>query len=462
MDREDVPPPDAKPPGAEPGTRAAPAGRSPLRPAPAAGDDLAPRPGAPVEALRELALALRRSVETVHGVAAAQVDIARAIERQDRGELVLQSTQALNDSFRNLGNIQRELLARLQDGREGGRGGGTRLVPLLLLGLLVVFLGGVYVVLDVLEGVRQGRPEAARLAAEASERSRAAYREGKEDAEEAARRGLEDLRLRLAQVEAGERAARERLEAEGASREDLERTVRALEGERDDLASRIRAAEAQAVARLAVEEELRSQEARWAAAEPRLARLEADLSAEKAENARLRQKLAAYGLGLADPTPTGPAPAAASDAGGSAPPAPPGAALPAARPAPAERVDRDPRLVEKVRSRLNEMLDASARGRDERWQITNLGGVTPDRLDGVVALRYDGRSGRVLEQVLAEEARLVVDRSTRRVEMDFRRGRTVRAGSAAPLPDGGLTQVVAEGEMTRLFSQSGLLFVKFR
>ena len=409
------------------------------------------------EALKELALALRTSVETMHGVRDLQAELASSLKRQDRSELVLQSTQALNDTFRNLSTIQRELMNRLEGAQDERGGGGGRLVPLLLLGLLVVFLGGIYVVLDVLDRMEADRPDPALIAQQASQQTLQAFREGKAEAGDESELALSHLQDQLQQMEERERALRHKLDAETGGRSELQAEIRGLEVERDGLAAQIRAAQSEVLARRAVEDELRQVTGRLAVMEPRMLDLEAAIASEKAENARLRERLGAIGLGRPDPAPTEDPPTRAEEAD-------PPAGLVEKPPAvtPHRRVQKDPVLLDKIRNRLNQMLDQSSRGRQDLWQVTRIDGVHADGLEGVIALRYDRASGKLLEQVQARDLDLWVDRNVRSVEFEFRNGQSATGAGGKPFPGGTFRQTVANGEMTRLWSQSGMTFLRFR
>ena len=59
--------------------------------------------------LREIAHAFRLNAEALHTLKQMQGDLARQVKRGDRSELVLQSTRSLNETFRNLTAVQREL-----------------------------------------------------------------------------------------------------------------------------------------------------------------------------------------------------------------------------------------------------------------------------------------------------------------------------------------------------------------
>lgn len=415
--------------------------------------DLAASSTASQEALRELAFALRSSVETMHGVRDLQAELVKSLNRQDRSELVLQSTQALNDTFRSLATVQRELVNRLEEAPKGG----GRVVPFLLLGLLVVFLGGLYVVLDVLDQVRAEWPDAALIADQASQRTLDAFRDGKAEGGDDAELELSRLQERLQQMEERERVLRQNLEAQATGRGDLEAEIRGLEVERDGLASQIRAAQAEVLARRAVENELHVVTGRLVVMEPRMRDLEDALASKKAENVRLRERLGAIGLGRPDP-------GAADDVDGRpVPEASPREAADEPPPVvPGRRAERDPVLLDKIRGRLNQMLDQSARNRKDLWQVTRIDGVRADGLDGVIALRYDRASGRLIEQVEARDLDLWVDRNARSVEFEFRGGRRATGAGSTPFAGDTLRLTVASGEMVRLWSQSGMTFLRFR
>jgi len=413
--------------------------------------DLAMRSTASQEALRELALALRTSVETMHGVRDLQAELVKSLKRQDRSELVLQSTQALNDTFRNLASIQRELLSRLEAPAKAGPG---RLVPLMMLGLLLVFLGGVYVILDVLDTMKADRSDQALIASQASEHTLQAFREGKTEGTNESELALSRLEDQLRQTEDRERALRERLDQEGGSRADLEAEVKGLAAERDALAGQIRAAQNEVLARRAVEEELRDTSARLAVMEPRMRDLETAIAAEKAENVRLLERLAALGLGRPDPA----AEETPKDASEETGPAPEDVPPPRVH----SRVIRDAQLLDKIRGRLNTMLDQSGTGREDLWQVTRIDGVHPQGMEGVIALRYDRRSGRLLEQVQASDLEIWVDRNARSVELLFRNGSLSTGLGSQPFQGGELRLTVAGGEMTTVWSQSGMTFLRYR
>ncbi|MHC5011871.1 MAG: hypothetical protein ACYTG6_13155, partial [Planctomycetota bacterium] len=403
--------------------------------------------------------AFRSSAEAMEGVRQLQAELVQALKRQDRSELVLQSTQALNDTFRSLSTIQRALVERLEAGPS--HGGVNRVIPLMLLGLLVVFLGGIYVVLDVIEQARADRPAADPGALES--RALEAYREGLQEGGAQAARDVDRLESQLRQMAEREQALRENLDREGASQAERDARIRALEEERESIARQLLAAQNEMLAKRALEEELRAANSRLAVMNPKLEELERDIANERAENTRLRKWLAGLGAGLPEPDP-----AAAAGTGsdlplprtdGSLPPG--GTDTPPGEMRTATNIDREPLLLDRIRTRLNNLLRASGRGQADTWQVTRLDGVSTEQLYGVVASRYDS-TGRLLDYVQAEELAIWVHRDQRRVEFEFRNGNIVFQGTPTPFRGGNLRRVVAENELTRVWGQSGFPFVKSR
>ena len=62
----------------------------------------------------ELARAFQANAEALQGLGNLQTQLIEALQRSDRSELVLASTQTLNETFRGLSLIQRELLRVLE------------------------------------------------------------------------------------------------------------------------------------------------------------------------------------------------------------------------------------------------------------------------------------------------------------------------------------------------------------
>lgn len=424
--------------------------------------DLSAPGKASAEALKELALALRTSVETMHGVRELQAELVKSLKRSDRSEMMLQSTQTLNDTFRNLATIQRELMSRLET-TEKKKAAGTRLVPLLVLGLLVVFLGGTFVVLEVLGQMRTEQRESLARAQQVGQTTLAAFKEGKEEALLESEEREVRLKDELEQTEARVAALQGRLQDETSAKAALEAERRVLEEERNGFAEQVRAAENAVVAKRAVEDELTQVTKKLAVVEPRLAELQRQLAEERAETERLRVRLGVKALGHPDP--------GSITNALSKPPA--GEAMPdvdpPTRPKPREttarsdlEVTRDTRLLGKIRARMNQMLEDSAVRKQDVWQVTSIDGVTPQGLVGVIALRYDRKTGRLLERVEARELAVWVDRNRRVVDMEFLGGRRARGTGYEDLPGGSLKQQVADGELSRVWSQSGMAFLRYR
>ncbi len=402
--------------------------------------------GAAPEVVRDLAIAFRTSAEAIEGVRDLQAELVKALKRQDRSELVLQSTQALNETFRNLTTVQRALLERLDEPR---RSGGGRLVPLMLIGLLVAFLAGTWLVASVLEQLRVERGGQARLVVDAADRAVASYREGVDAHEAESTRAIDVLEEQVHQLREHEQALQKQLGDQGGESADLLKQLKTLEGERDDLARQIRAARDQVVAKQAMESDLVEANGKIAVLEPRLTSLQQELDQQKSETSRLRKRLAAFDAGLPDPEGETKKPEAAPKTASDAP-----------APLPEKPIDRDPNLLAKIRDRINEMLDQGSRPRESLWQVTRMDGVTTDGLVDVIAMRYERATGRLLAQVTAREAGFEVRRGDRAVDLTFKRGTVHDAAGTRDLPAAGLVERVADGEMYRLWSQSGLLFVR--
>ncbi|MDJ0974436.1 MAG: hypothetical protein QNJ98_08265 [Planctomycetota bacterium] len=245
-------------------------------------------------AARELARAFQANAEALQSIHEVQATLATSLKRGDRSEMMLQSTQALNETFRNLTTIQRQMLTQMQEQQAATRR--SPLVPMMLLGLLVVLLGGVYLIIDQLQEARPSMEELARVRDENEQGRLEAYRDGEARGMEAAGSKLASLedevdrsRLRVHALESERDAAR-------ADVEELEREKRAVETERNDLADRVVKAQNEAMARKLVEDTAREHKADLVVAKARLDQLEADLERERARNERLLKQVAAYGL----------------------------------------------------------------------------------------------------------------------------------------------------------------------
>lgn len=407
------------------------------------------KPDVPSEAVRDLALAFRTSAEAIEGVRDLQAELVRTLKRQDRSELVLRSTESLNETFRNLTKVQREILEKLE---EEGRSGAGRVVPLMLIGLLVVFLGGLYAVVSLLQQVRLERQDGGRVVEVATANALAAYREGLDAREGRHLEEVERLRSENAEVRRRAEAVLARMDEESEEKGELLEAKRRVEVELESIAQQMRKAQNEVMAKRALEEELRATAGHLAVLEPRFRAMETELQTERDLNARLRKRLAALGLGLPDPD--APPEAADTDEAPESPPEP--------EPAPDPRVERDPGLLTKIQGRLNQILDTGAASSGSFWRIRSVEGVTPDGLVDVKLSLLARQNRRVLQEVEAKRVAFWVDRRQRHAEMVLFDGTIDDGRGTKPIEAGGMGFRVARGEMFRLWSQSGLIFVKTR
>jgi hypothetical protein len=407
------------------------------------GGDLAPRPGSapvPASALADLARAFQANAEALQQVNSVQGEIARAIRRTDRSEAMIASTNALNDTFRGLTTIQREILDRLDESRRRP----SRLVPMLLLALLVVFVGGTVAVVHIIDLARSERTNPFEIADRVTEARDQGRLEGGalKDAEvERAREEMEEAEARLSDLQV-------RYEEKQRALDDALVQKRGVEAEQQALADRLLEMRNESAARKALESEMQAANQRLAVLEPRVRDLQADLDQEKAEKSRLLQRLAEVKAGIAveEPAPIGPE-GEKPGVQAIAPSGPP--------------VSRDARQLEAILSRVNRFLESGAGG-SEYWQIRKVDGVSSDRLHGVVAYRYDPH-GKLLDGADAKELVIWADRNARRVDFEFREGAKLFEGVRTPFAGGSWTLPVAQGEdLVRLWTNSGLLFLRTR
>jgi hypothetical protein len=396
--------------------------------------------GASMAAMRELANAFQANAQALRQAQTVQSELSRALKRGDRADMVLQSTNALNETFRNLVAVQKRLLERLEEPPPPPVG--SRLVPMMLVALLVVFLGGIAGVLHVIQTMREERVDPLLLAREMD----ASRDKGRSEAEAALATRTQQQDQRVAEAEA--RLAE--LEAKTTEREreleELRRSKAALESEQHSLADEALRLRDEAVVRRAIESELSSANARLAVLEPRLQQLEGELVGVRNERLRLQKRIATERMGIA-PVEEGGERTPAADA------VTPDAA--AAR----DPVSRDARQIDAVQAAVNRLLERGLRARGEYWQMARLGGVSADRLHEVVLHRYDAR-GKLLDGVEGSEVVIHLDRNRGVVEFEVRRGAALFDGVRTPF-QGALHRIVDEGpEALSQWSGSGLLMVR--
>lgn len=435
--------------------------RRPERPAGAHADASGPRPfeaegGVPeVRLATPLGEAAARSIEPLAALAAAfqanaealsrsqemQAELGRALQRADRSEVMIQSTGALNETFKGLTSVQRTLLQRVETAEQESKSG-RWFLPILVLGALAVTGAGLALVVRKMDDVESRVVGNADVASTIHASLAEGVTEGRTNAEAAfavERRVYEERVSRLEAELAGVRGERD---ARASELKEASSTLQGLQGE-------VMTARADSLRARAMEEELARLRVEGASKDPELDRLKRELAEEKRANAGLRQRLADVGIGRGAPDPVGDAPRAdAADA----------PAAPAAVPADDPALPRDRGGVDRAKTRMNELLQAAAAGRPDYLQLVSLGGNGGNRLTNVMAARYSA-NGKLMSYFKAKDLRVHVDRSRRVVELVFTDGAIEYAGNSLPFAGGTYTAVVAEGEQVAAWAQSGLSFV---
>ncbi len=391
------------------------------------------------EPLAALAAAFQANAEALRRSQEVTADLGRALQRADRSELLLQSTGALNDTFKGVTAVQRTLIQRIEESGKEAREG-RWFLPLIVLAAVALVGGVAWVLVDGMSGLREDVMGTGDVATQLSNAARDARDETKAEwqarletertAHEERLRAIED-RLRSAEAERdAEKATRQSVEGDlTAARAELSVTrvdtlkVRALEDE----ANRLRA-----------EQVLK---------DPEIERLKREVAEEKRVSADLRKRLA--DAGLSRPVPAGP-PTEPIVAGDGAPPA--------SAEADDGSLTRERAQLDRARGRLNELLQTGAANRADYLQVNRVGGMGLTRLVDVQATRH-GPTGKPLNSIRAKELRIVVDRQRRVVEFTFTEGSLDFGGSTIPFPNGVFTSVVADGDAVGPWNASGLSVV---
>jgi hypothetical protein len=503
-------------------------------------DGLVAPPGYPLDAgghapLREIAQAFRMNAEALHTLKQMQAEIASSVKRGDRSELVLQSTRALNDTFRNLTSVQRELLEKI-NGRDKPAGRGP-LVPLMILGLLIAVLAGVYVILGEIKKNREVEP--ALGPAQIAQRFEDSWKSGRIEGARQSEREIERLTQALEEAKSRSSTLQTQLDERQAELNGVDRARRTAELERDEFAGQVRKALDEVTGKKALEDEIAALRMEQGTSTREVTDLQVALERKRQEAAWLRQRLADLGMGIpeddppyrapgspeaaaaakaeaalvkpeapplvnlltagrqkieaqdraagrlpaadaprrpaepapapARPGPTGPAAVRGGDVPGApAPFNPPAAATPrkpGELPPPILRrrsgVARDPASLNRVREHINDLLGKTVSPRGERFLVTRVDGVAPDRVAGVVVLRYDA-ADRLIDHIEAKDMRITLDRERRRVEFDFAEGVRVARDQRVPLPREGAKFVIAEGDAAGAWANSGLRMLRRR
>jgi hypothetical protein len=404
--------------------------------------------------LAALAAAFRANAEALARSQEAQADLGRALQRADRSEMMVQTTGALNDTFKNLSSIQRGLLDRIEESTAESRKGRWFLPALVLVALAAVGVA-VWFVLERVDLVARDAAATGDQADRIERVGRTAREEGRAEVRQALGTEVALLREEVDRLRAENEALEARAKAAETAR-DAEREARlSAESDLSSQRSEVAAARADLLARKALEDEVGRLRSEAALRGPEVERLRGELETEKKDAAALRLRLAEAGLGI-DP--------AASSVPAPQPNAPPPVPSPTPAASPSLGADptvlRDPRTLDRVRARMNDLLQSGNVGPTDFYQVQSIGGVAPTRLVDVVAMRY-GANGRLLNVVRAKELRVVVDRSRRVVEFAFSDGHLEYNQARVPFPDGVYTPVVAEGDLSA-WSGSGLSFVTLR
>ncbi|MBL9089131.1 MAG: hypothetical protein JNM10_18475 [Planctomycetia bacterium] len=386
------------------------------------------------EPLAALAAAFQANAEALRRSQEMQAELGRALQRGDRSEVMVQTTGALNETFKGLTQVQRSLVSRI-DASERSAKEGRWFLPILVLGAMAVLGGALFLVVRRMGELERGVVGTGDTATQLTLQFDKGVEAGRRDAAVAADAERAALLGRI------ERAAAD-LKAALAARD--ERAAAAKQAS-DDLASaqaEVLAARGEALRSRALEAELTRLRGEAALRDPEVERLKRELADEKVTTAGLRKKLGEVATGRAT---------AAGDPPAADPSAVPDPAAPAA----------DRRDVDRARRMLNELLQGTSPAGGDYVQLAKVGSASAERLTDVMATTY-AANGRVLSFIKARSARVVVDRTSRRVELVFDEGSLEMGGQSVPFPDGTFRKVVAEGDAITRWMSSGLLFVQTR
>jgi hypothetical protein len=395
------------------------------------------------EPLAALAAAFHANAEALRKSQETTARLGEALQRADRSEALIQSTGALNETFRGLTNVQRSLQQRIDTSDKAAASGRWFLPVLFLAGIAVLGLLG-WLIVGYVDQWRQDAIGTADIGTQLSEQYKAGLAQGRTESQtllDAERAASAD---RIRRLEETLRAAETERDAK---RDALDKANGALESLRGEVAS----ARTDSLKLRALEDEATRLRAEAVVKDPEIERLRRELSDEKRASAALRQRLADVGLGRAGQEPDP-----------SAPPPPPDPATTAeAATAPDPTLVRDRRSIDTVRGRLNDLLQATAGTRPDYLQIGKIGAIGAQRLVDVVAMRY-APGGKLQSSIRAKELRIVIDRLRRVVELQFAEGALELNGSSVPFPGGTFSAVVAEGDSISSWSSSGLTVVTSR
>jgi len=374
--------------------------------------------------LKDLAEAFRQNSETLKSMAEGQARLGRRIEKSDRSEAVVQSTKALNETFRGVQRTQERLMGRLDEEKK-------RPVR-LLVAAAVVFValvgGSLYLLFTWLDGRD-------RLNGQERQETIAGIVDVHADV-------VDDLQSKLLRAET-ELARREALAGSAAESildltariSDLEEINRGLHENQAQLRREVmqNAGLQSTISRLSGELEETG----------RTLQQERQAAAGLEEQVKLLQEKLAQMARRAAIAPSAAPPASAPDASEETPPesAPPVVPAGAAT---------DPGELDRIAGILNRLI-AESRG-EESYEFTKIGGARGRMLYNVEVANYD-RNGAEVKRIEAGEAHIVVDVPQRRVDIRFKNGYIYYYGVRAPFWGGGyLVSVVNVNPATWLGS----------
>ena len=432
----------------------------------------------------ELARAFQANATALKGINEIHADLARAIKRGDRSELVVQSTTALNETFRNLTSVQENLLAQMKAVQDSQRR--SPLLPLMLLGVLAVVLLGTWLIVRQIQRSGISTHELAQMRTEHDKAVLASYKDGIERGQVDVKGQLERVQEDLEKTEQRYRRAVEDRDAAQSDVDRLERSQRSLSAERDEMAERAVKAQNEAMARKVVEDELREAKADLIVSERKLELAETEAAKARARNEDLLKRLASAAIGIGpdesrfrvsrgndserapfEPAdPLGSDPASRAPEGempmGSGTPFPgrgtddrpvrerPGLDMSTLPPTPrgfptpvdgspdvqTSELNRDPAMGTAVQEQVNTLLRAVGRG-SNYWQLASLGGYNGRKL-GEVALHRYGPDGALQGSIEAKDLEIITNKSRGTVEFIVRDGRRVVGSRVLALPKQGM------------------------
>jgi hypothetical protein len=392
------------------------------------------------EPLAALAAAFQANAEALRRSQEVTADLGRALQRADRSELMLQSTGALNETFKGVTAVQRKLLQRVEDSEKASREG-RWFLPAIVLGAVALVGGVAWIVVKRMDQVEDSVVGTGDVATQIS----AAAKDARTEATKDAQARLEEERSRS---EARIRELEDRLRVVEADRDEQKSARQSVEGDLAAARAELTTNRVDVLKVKALEDEANRLRAEAAVRDPEIDRLRRELAEESRLSSDLRKRLVDAGVNR--PIPGGPETNPTPETTGpTAPPAPPPEG-PSAK-----------GQVERARIRLNELLQVGAAARTDYLEINRIGAIEGNRLSEVQATRR-GLGGKATNSIRARDATITVDRSLRRVEMVFTEGTLDFNGKSVPFPSGQFSVFVAEGDAVTAWTAANLPFVSVR